>query len=280
MLREKAFAKVNLHLQITDVREDGYHNLQTVFVRISLHDNIYIEAKREPVVELSIDGPYTVPTGPKNIVYKAARWYLKRYGIKNWGVKIAIEKRMPPGSGLGSGSSDAGAVIRGLIRFFGEKDDKLLEDIAEIGADVPFFVSNYSVAVAEGVGEKLFPIEVDLKGREVWVFIPDFSLSTKEIYEEFDKMQDEVLKEKPLLDRGKILEVVKTADFSLYSQHFFNHLEYPAFRRCPGLSDLKRLLVGNSTFAQMTGSGSGFFALGFKEETEVDVPFKYKATFC
>ena len=262
MLKEKAFAKVNLHLQVTGKRKDGYHTLQTIFAKISIHDTVYIEAIREPKVELSVRGQFHTPTGPKNIAFKAAQWYLKRYGIKNWGVKIIVEKNIPPGSGLGGGSSDAAAVIRAMVRFFGEKDPQLVEASSTIGADVPFFVSDVSVAYAEGIGEKIEPIKVDLSHLPLHLWIGDFPISTKEIFDLFDSFRDEVLSKKPPLPKARLIECTKDANPEAFRSTFFNHLEEPVFSRYPKIADVKKTLQQLGAFCLMSGSGSTVYTVG------------------
>ena len=260
MLRERAYAKVNLHLQVEGKREDDYHLLKTIFAKVSLHDDVFVEAVREPVVELVVNGPYPVPQGPSNIAYKAAKWYLSRYGIKNWGVKIVIEKRIPPASGLGGGSSDAAAVIRALLRFFGEKDPELVRDSSEIGADVPFFVSGASVALAGGIGEKLQPVDVG-KGTGLWLAFSSIRISAKEAYDLLDGIYQEVLEKYPLVGNDEILRVVKAWDVDAFGELFFNHLEVPIFKRYPELEKVKRaFLEAGSPFTLMSGSGSTVFA--------------------
>ncbi len=260
MLRERAYAKVNLHLQVEGKREDDYHLLKTIFAKVSLHDDVFVEAVREPVVELVVNGPYPVPQGPSNIAYKAAKWYLSRYGIKNWGVKIVIEKRIPPASGLGGGSSDAAAVIRALLRFFGEKDPELVRDSSEIGADVPFFVSGASVALAGGIGEKLQPVDVG-KGTGLWLAFSSIHISAKEAYDLLDEIYREVLEKYPLVGGDELLKAVKAWDVDAFGKLFFNHLEMPIFRRYPELEKIKRaFLETGSPFTLMSGSGSTVFA--------------------
>jgi 4-diphosphocytidyl-2-C-methyl-D-erythritol kinase len=266
MIRERAYGKINLHLQVTGKREDGYHTLNTVFARISLYDTVYVEAVREPIVDLVINGPYELPKGPSNICYKAARWYLSRYGIKDWGVKIIVEKRIPPGSGLGGGSADAGAVIRALTRFFGEADPDLVKDSAEIGADVPFFVSGYSLAYAEGIGEELEPIDAVPENTKVFLCLSDFRVSAKEAYEGLDRIYEDVLRKYPLVYKKRLIDTAKGGDVLSFSEVFFNHLEEPVFKKYPKLLEVKQGLEEKGfPFVLMSGSGSTVYALASQE---------------
>ncbi len=275
MIRIKSWAKINLHLQVSSKREDGYHCLETIFARLSLHDDVFIEAKREPIVELFIDGFDNVPQGPKNIAFKAAKWYLNRFKI-NWGVKIVINKKIPPQSGLGAGSSNAGAVIRGLAQFFGEWDPQLVVDSVVLGADVPFFVMDVPFAYAEGVGEIIEPLEPKRKFDEkIALLYPGFGVSTKEAFELFDAEKNVM----PLLSKEEMVSSFKSGDWNKMKQLFFNHLETPVFKKYPEIARNKEFLIKNSMFALMSGSGSAVYGI-FPDKFKLDVPWKAELFWC
>ena len=275
MVRIKAYAKVNLHLQVESERPDGYHNLKTVFAKIDLHDVVYVEAQREPIIKVDVTGEYQSPSGARNIAFKAAKWYFKRYGI-NWGAKILIEKRIPPGGGLGGGSSDAAAVIKGFRKIFGEWDTEVIKDSAAIGADVPFFVLDTPIAFAEGIGEILTPVDVKLENPLVLI-IPGIFISTKEIFELFDKNKSH--KELPLLTENKIIEVIESKDWGLIQKTFYNHLEIPVFEKYPNLREIKhKLYEKGALFSLMSGSGSTIYGV-FDKERELKID-NYKIIWC
>jgi len=146
---ERAYAKINLYLDVLGKRPDGYHSLLTLMQSVSLFDtidlcvaeseqteiNIKVEYPREDAADIFVD---SVPSGSENLVYKAASAYLLKTGITSK-VDIVLTKRIPVGAGLGGGSSDAAAALRAMNKVFGFMDDlALLEIAAELGSDVPF----------------------------------------------------------------------------------------------------------------------------------------------
>ncbi|MDQ3461313.1 MAG: 4-(cytidine 5'-diphospho)-2-C-methyl-D-erythritol kinase [Deinococcota bacterium] len=152
----KAHAKVNLGLHVLGRREDGYHELDTVFARLELHDTVELEAGEEGI-GLEVGGA-DLAVGRDNLAYRAAERYLGAAGLTR-GVRIRLAKRIPVAAGLGGGSSDAAAVLRGLARLYpGDLD--LLELGRELGADVPFFVKDWPAARAQGIGQRLSPLEL------------------------------------------------------------------------------------------------------------------------
>lgn len=183
-IKISAPAKVNLFLKILNKRQDGYHNISTLFERIALCDGITISRIPEGI---KVSSDVFITADPReNLVYKAAAEVL-RYGKVKGGVKIRVEKRIPIAAGLGGGSSDAAAVLAGINKLFklGLTRGELLRLGSGIGADVPFFLSNMPFALGTARGERLS--RVNLKKR-LWHLIvyPGFGLSTKDIYKAFD----------------------------------------------------------------------------------------------
>ena len=155
---ERAYAKVNLFLDVTSCREDGFHNINSVMHSVSLCDDITVMASESDhcniVISTNIPG---LSTGEDNLVYKAVSKYLSRYGITAK-IEIHLEKRIPIGAGLGGGSSDAAAALRAMNRIFGRADrDELMVMCAELGSDVPFCLVG-GTAVCTGRGEKIVSI--------------------------------------------------------------------------------------------------------------------------
>ena len=195
----KAPAKVNLFLKVLSKRKDSYHNIVTLFERISLADTIRISKIPKGIVVKS-DIPIT--RDPKdNIVYKAAEAILKRGKVKS-GVKIEIKKRIPVASGLGGGSSDAAAVLRGMNKLFHLRlSNKALLNIAkDLGADVPFFMLDTAFAVGKGRGDELKAIR---SRSRFWHLIikAGSKTATKDIYGAFDA---ELLPKRLTLQRGGV----------------------------------------------------------------------------
>ena len=161
-LELRAPAKVNLGLRITGVREDGYHCLDSVFVPLDLADEVAlrVEPAETSRVFVSLSGAMAsgLPAGPDNLAARAARAFLQRASLTAW-VSIELEKRIPVGAGLGGGSSDAGAVLRGLATLFpgGICAEELAAIALELGADVPFFLAPRPARV-RGIGERSEPL--------------------------------------------------------------------------------------------------------------------------
>lgn len=252
-MRIRAPAKVNLSLRVVGKRRDGYHLIDSIIVPVSLYDEIGIERAR-PGAKISVacDDP-KIPSGEKNLAYKAAALLLGRDAAKH-PVAIHIKKHIPAGAGLGGGSSDAAAVLVGVNRLFRLKKSRrrLLGLAAKIGADVPFFIIGRP-ARARGIGERLKPLKT---GRRLWLVIvyPGFPVSTSWAYHSLSfKLTKNIVKTslnshvRPL--RGWAVEL-------------FNDLEKPVFRRYPKVARLKRKLAEEGAAGTlMSGSGSSVFGI-------------------
>ena len=182
----KAPAKVNLYLDVFSRRPDGYHNIETIFEKIDLCDWIKVS-----VIPRGIKLACEMPEGCENsalldnvnnTAYRAAKLLCERYNLR-CGFKIELDKRIPIASGLGGGSSDAAAVLLSICNLLNIKIEKqaLLKLAAEIGADVPFFVSGYNRAFATGIGEQLHPLKQN-QNMYFLLVVPDIKISTKSVY--------------------------------------------------------------------------------------------------
>ncbi len=184
-LRLKTPAKVNLYLKITGIRDDGYHLLDSLFVPVSLYDEILIGRTNRRGIQVRFDIPGIDPL--RNSVYKAAELFMKKMDYDR-GYRIRVKKRIPPGSGMGGGSSDAAAVLKGLNLLHGcpFATDELREMGLEIGADVPFFIDCVPARV-RGIGEIQEKVPLD---RKIWLILiyPGFESSTPLIYKAFDNL--------------------------------------------------------------------------------------------
>lgn len=153
----RALAKVNLGLSILGKRPDGFHEIDTLMARLALHDTLTVEAQADGI-ELKVVGADLGIPPEQNLVYRAAQRYLQEAGEAR-GVAIKLEKRIPAAAGLGGGSSDAGAVLRGLAQLYPAGLD-ILELAAQLGSDIPFFAADLAAAQATGRGEVLAPLEL------------------------------------------------------------------------------------------------------------------------
>jgi 4-diphosphocytidyl-2-C-methyl-D-erythritol kinase len=172
-------AKLNLSLQVFGKRPDGYHHIRSVMVPVSLYDEVTVEEATAGIcVECDAPG---VPTDAANSCHKAAALFLAWAGTPA-GVRIRIRKTIPPGSGLGGGSSDAAAALKGLIALTGKHPppDALQAMAIRVGADVPFFLPG-GAALVEGTGERVTPLPWNVPFHAV-IVRPAFGLSTREGY--------------------------------------------------------------------------------------------------
>ncbi len=172
-------AKLNLSLQVFGKRPDGYHHIRSVMVPVSLYDEVTVE-EASAGIYVECDEP-GVPTGASNSCHKAASLFLSWAGTPA-GVRIRIRKAIPAESGLGGGSSDAAAALKGLIALTGKHPpQEVLSAMAiRVGADVPFFLPG-GAALVEGIGERLTPLPWIVPFHTV-IVRPDFGLSTREGY--------------------------------------------------------------------------------------------------
>ena len=181
----KAFAKVNLFLDITGRLENGYHTLNTVMQQIDLYDEITAEVSEGNGIYISCDNP-AVPCNEKNIAYKAATAFLSETG-KKARVDIRIKKNIPLEAGMGGSSTDGAAVLKALNEIYGYPltDEKLCEIGAGLGADVPFCITGGTM-VCKGIGEIMTPVQC-LKDYVFLIVKPDFSCSTPAGYRAYDE---------------------------------------------------------------------------------------------
>ncbi|MBO1438527.1 4-(cytidine 5'-diphospho)-2-C-methyl-D-erythritol kinase [Meiothermus sp. CFH 77666] len=244
-------AKVNLGLSVLGRRPDGYHELHTVFVALQVADRLFLEAIPEGV-ELEVRGS-GLPANPDNLVYKAAVAYLNAAGWPG-GVKVVLEKNLPLAAGLGGGSSDAAAVLRGLSRLYPASLD--LPGMAlRLGADVPFFLQ-VGLAEARGVGEQLRPLP-PLEAHLV-LLNPGIAVSAADAYRHLRPEEWQ-----PELDVPGILAAIRAGEEPPY----WNTLEQPVFRLVPYLQELKlELRRAGLRGVLLSGSGSSLFGLARSAE--------------
>ncbi len=251
-------AKVNLRLEILKKREDGYHELRTIFQKISLHDTLRLSLRRKRGISIVADHP-KLPVGKNNLVYRAAESMLKVSTDTGYtgGVDIEIKKRIPLGAGLGGGSSNAAATLRGLNRLLGIGLSKkeLMGMGLEIGADVPFFFIDGS-AIGSGIGERLKKVELP----NLWYILiyPNFEVSTRWAYGNFVLTREQF--------HLNLHGLPKTPEG--ISRILLNHLEAVVSGKYPEIGLMKEMLISAGALgALMTGSGPTVFGLFDKESS-------------
>lgn len=254
----RAYAKVNLFLEVTGKRGDGFHEIETVFAQVSLSDSLTFSVTDSCGIDLKCAG-LPVPEGAENIVYKVAELLRKRYRVVR-GVKIELQKRIPVGGGLGGGSSDAAAALVAL-NFLWKLglDEKSLRNLAlELGSDVPFFLLG-GVALGRGRGEILQPVKCK-KHLDLVLAFPDIATSTRSVYEAFDRD----VSVKRVRSSRSVCESLESGDIERLRSSIFNRLKKPALKLYPSLRTFERNLkraVSAKVHLGFSGSGSTFFII-------------------
>lgn len=239
-------AKLNIGLRVTEKRPDGYHNLQTLFYQIPLHDSLEILPSEEGMLwDDSSDLP------EDNLVIKAYRVVQKIYPTLP-PVRIFLRKRIPMGSGLGGGSSDATATLLMLnsLLDLGMSDTTLHHLATGLGADCPFFLKN-SPHIAEGIGDILEPFSLDLTGYYLTLVFPGIYISTKEAYTAV-----------PVGQPKEDLRTSLNRPISEWKKWVKNDFEKNLFVAHPTLAEIKEsLYASGAIYASMSGSGSAIYGL-------------------
>jgi 4-diphosphocytidyl-2-C-methyl-D-erythritol kinase len=259
---ERAFAKLNLSLDVLGTLEDGYHDLLMVMQSASLCDELRVTLTDDGMFRALANLSY-LPRDERNIAVKAARAFLQAAGLPGAGAEIEIMKRIPVGAGLGGGSSDASAVLRALNRLTGANlDTKALETIAaSVGSDVPFCVAG-GTALARGRGELLTPLPA-LPPCFLVICKPSFSISTPELFSRIDNRASPI---RP--DTDGLIRCLETGDIRGVARRMYNVFEDVLPRQCGEIMAIKgKLLDRNALGVTMTGTGSAVIGLFSDEET-------------
>lgn len=267
-LETVAQAKVNLRLRILPRGTDGFHHIETVFCRIDLADRLRLRRRREPGVELRLTGPEGAPGGLENLAALAATLFLECARVPG-GVEIELDKRVPPGSGLGGGSSDAAAVLRLLAASVDSPPglDELLNLAADLGADVPYFVADHPLAFAWGRGDRLLAYPA-IPVRPMLLVLPELAVSTAEAYALWDKTRE---------GTGKASSVGPTlthwpslSTWQGIRAGAVNDFEPLIFHRHPVLGSLRaKLAETQPLISLLSGSGAALFAV-YESDRERD----------
>ena len=257
----RAYAKINLSLDVLGKLENGYHEVKMVMQTVSVFDLVTVTQIKEGI-EISTNLPF-LPKDKNNLAYKAAEAFFNYTGIKA-GVHIDISKRIPVGAGLAGGSSNASAVLKAMNKLFNTRLSlkELCSIGVNIGADVPYCVLG-GTRLAEGIGEKLSPLP---KIPQCYILLvkPAFSISTKTVYEKIDSITDY---RHP--DTDSIIDGLYKSDIDKVATSMGNVLEEVSLADHPVLSTLKsELMELGAIGAQMSGSGPTVFGI-FKTEDEV-----------
>jgi 4-diphosphocytidyl-2-C-methyl-D-erythritol kinase len=253
----KAYAKLNLYLDVVGKRSDGYHDIKTVFQSISLHDMLRL-IPNPAEVEVVTAHP-NMPSQKQNLAYKAAVVFQQETETYR-GVSIVLEKNIPIGAGLGGGSADAAATLAGLNLLWGTNLDEevLLRMAARVGSDVPFCLMG-GRAAGSGRGEKLTKLPM---GAPLWFVIatPPFSVSTADVYRNLNAPASGPEREKEVSE--KFRQVLECLHAGNLKDVLCSVMEQVVLKRYPELKELKRdLQRAGCSAAVMSGSGPTIYGL-------------------
>lgn len=254
----KAYAKINLGLDVLRRLPNGYHEVKMVMQSIGLCDELTLERAAGGIaITTDAEG---LSTGEDNLIYKAARLMFEKYGISS-GLRVHLRKSIPIAAGMAGGSTDAAAVMKGINELFhlGLSPVRLMEDGVAIGADVPYCILG-GTALAEGIGEKLTPLP-PLPPCHILIAKPDISVSTKYVYQHLDA---EGIEAHPDIDG--MVQALRDGKLGGVLERMANVLEAVTVPAHPIIADIKARMRGlGAAESLMSGSGPTVFGI-FREE--------------
>lgn len=265
-ITRKAYAKINLGLDVIRRREDGYHEVKMIMQTVDLYDVLTFYRKKEPGILVTTDR-LELPGDENNLVYKAAKLLTKEYGISD-GIAIELQKNIPMAAGMAGGSTDAAAVFHGMNRLFGlgMSLERMCSLGVRIGADVPYCIQG-GTALSEGIGERLTKLK-DVPDFRLLIAKPDIDVSTKYVYENLHANE---LKEHPDIDGMR--EAVEQGNLEGIVNRMENVLETVTVKRYPVIEEIKNFMKVNGAWnALMSGSGPTVFGI-FRTQQDVQKAF-------
>lgn len=273
-IKENAYAKLNLSIDVMGVREDGYHEMCMVMQSVTLHDDVWIT--------LTDDGSFSaesnrgfIPNDQRNVAVKAAMRFAKDYDMQGKGVHIKLHKRNPVCAGLGGGSTDAAAVLRGMNRMMGKPFSmEQLELMArDVGSDVAFCIAG-GTQLATNRGEVMTRLPY-FGEHPVVICKPYFSISTPELFQEIDAR-----KNKCRPDTEGILQALQDGDARGVICRMYNVFEDVLGRRTKGIMEIKRGLMNHGALGScMSGTGSAVFGIFPDDKTAKDAYYALRKRY-
>jgi len=268
VIKEKAYAKINLFLNVVSKRFDGYHDLEMVMAAIDLFDTLTFE--NNPIEEIKIKSNIHITSNYKdNIIYKIASFLKEEFNIKQ-GVVITVKKNIPIAAGLAGGSADGAATFRGLNRLW--KLKLTLDDMAKLGekfgSDIPFCIYN-KLCIARGKGEELLFLKNKLK-TPLLLVNPRVKIITKEV---FSKVKEEEIKIRKIND---MTSAIFNNNHELMVRELHNSLESIAFEMEPKIREIKNQMINlGLDGALMTGTGATVFGIS---KNKLKLKYVYEIT--
>ena len=254
----KAYGKVNLSLEVTGRREDGYHTLCSVMQSVSLFNKVSVKKSDKSGILLRCNDPL-LPLDEKNTAFRAAKRFFEYTGLKD-GVEIEVIKNVPYQAGLGSASADAAGVLACLNKLYPDimTQKELLGVALGVGADVPFCLIGGTM-LAKGIGEELYQLP-KLPQAHMLIVWPQKGVSTKEAYDKLDEVEY-----KPVYDENSMISALNSGKIECVAKNLYNAFE----KHCP-VSDVaqikKELIDSGALGASMSGSGTAVFGI-YADET-------------
>jgi len=257
---EKAYAKINLSLDVIRRRPDGYHEVKMIMQTVGICDTITISKADDKGIFLKV-GDAPLPCDKSNLIYKAAEMVMQQFDIRE-GVEITLDKNIPIAAGMAGGSSDAAAVFRGMNRLFGlgMSLSEMQKLGVKIGADIPYCVMG-GTALSEGIGEILSPLSAPPKAY-LLIAKPDIDVSTKFVYE---NLHADTLSYHPDVDG--MVQALETGDLKGITDRMGNVLETVTEKAYPVIGEIKKLMKAEGAEnALMSGSGPTVFGIYRKKD--------------
>jgi 4-diphosphocytidyl-2-C-methyl-D-erythritol kinase len=256
-----SYAKLNLYLEVLNIRKDQYHNIKTIFERISLSDKIILRSRQDKKIKIICSSP-EIPKDNSNLAYQSAQLLQMSLNI-NRGADIEIIKHIPVGSGLGGGSSNAAGVLVGLNKLWrlNLSQKELVSYAGKVGCDVPFFVYNISFAQGRARGDKIRQLEL-LDNVRFWhiLVVPKLMVSSARIYKEWDSLRMKLTK--PKYNAKILTSALRTFNFALIGEALFNSLEQVTTKLYPQVRRIKeKLKAMGAKSILMSGSGPAVFGI-------------------
>ena len=259
-ITKKAYAKVNLGLDVIRRREDGYHEVRMIMQTVDICDVLTFTRQERPGIVVTTDKE-ELPGDESNLIYKAARLVTETCSVRE-GIKIELQKRIPMAAGMAGGSTDAAAVFHGMNEMFGlgMDEDEMCALGVKIGADIPY-CGKGGTALAEGIGEILTKLP-DAPACVVLVAKPDIDVSTKYVYE---NLHAESLEYHPDIDGMRA--AIEEGDLRGMAERMGNVLETVTVNAYPVIREIKEVMKKSGAWnALMSGSGPTVFGIFGEEE--------------
>lgn len=264
----KAYAKINLGLDVIRKRPDGYHDVRMIMQTVNLYDTITIKKTKFHSITIH-SNLYYLPTDQKNLAYKAVQIFRENYPFRD-GLSIILNKRIPVAAGLAGGSADAAATLKGLNQLFqtGLTLEELMRLGLKLGADVPYCLL-MGTALSEGIGEILNPLP-PLPDCRILLVKPDVNVSTKYVYENL-RLNEGI--SHPDIDL--MIEALNESNLHKLTSQMRNILETVTAKEYPIIEEIKKIMINKGALASlMSGSGPTVFGI-FDSQEKAEKTYRF-----